>query len=272
MFNPAIFLKTVRDLISALVLCGLGLIAFNVVFVWAMLNMGPELLDFVSKIPFIAKIFEIAMGIKVSGQVSINTLFSVSFTHAVVLALTWSVIISATTRSTVGEIEWGTADLLLTLPVNRLEVFVSTTLAWLQAAVVLSLCPIAGIWLGTQIFETKEPVELYRYIAPSINFLCLNLAVGGISSLVGCIANRRGPAVGTLVGVLITSVVLTFLEPFLEWVKQIRFLSLLSYFRPVDIVRTGEWPIQSMIVLLTTGLACWVIGAVIFCRKNIPTA
>lgn len=272
MFNYAIFRKTLIDSVWSLVLSAVGMIGFVILFVWAMLNMGTQVLEFVSQFPFIRKIFEMGFGIKVDGEVSVNILFAVCFTHGIVLALTWTVIIAATTRVTAGEVERGTADLLLALPVARPEVFVSTTLVWVLAAAVLSACPIIGIAIATLIFETEEAVDITRFIAPAANFFCLNLAVGGLSTLVGSILNRRGLAVGAIVGTLVSSVVLNFLEPFIELIGSVKFLSLLNYFRPVDVVRHDQWPIWQMMTLIVFGVVCWTAGMAIFARKDIPTA
>lgn len=272
MFSLAIFTKTLRDSMGSLVISALGMVAFVVLFVWAMLNMGAELLSFVTQFPFIRKIVEMGFGINMSGDVSTTILLAVCYTHGAVLVLAWSVIIATATRVTAGEVERGTADMLLTLPVSRWQVYISTSWAWVLSAAVLAICPIIGIGIALQIFETEEPVAISRFVAPAVNFFCLNIAVGGITSLVGSCLNRRGLAVGATVGMLVTSIVLNFLEPFLEVIKQIRFLSLLSYFRPVDIVRLGEWPYWQMGILLGLGAFCWTIGMIIFSSKDIPTA
>jgi ABC-2 type transport system permease protein len=278
LFNYGIFRKTLGDSAASLVMATIGIIAFVVLFVWAMLNMGAQVLEFVSKFPFISKILEMGLGIRTSGEVSISIIFAVCFTHAVVLALTWTIMIATTTRVTVGEIERGTADLLLSLPVTRTTVYSSTTLVWLLAAVILSFCPIPGIWIGIHIFETGEPVDIFRYFPPALNFFCLNLAVGALSSMIACLLNRRGQAIGIVVGVAFVSSVINFLVPFLdtgtvsELIKNVRFLSLLNYFRPVDIVRTGHWPFAEMAALITFSLVCWAIGLFAFSRKDVPTA
>lgn len=272
MFNRAVFLKTLRDSAPSIVLALIGMIAFQIVFVWAMLNMGSDLLEFVSKVPFIKKIFEMSLGISVEGDISVNILFGVCFTHAVILSLVWTVIISTVTRTTVGEIERGTADMLLTLPVTRSEVFISSSFVWVLAALFLSFCPLLGFWIALQFFETQEPVDISRYVAPATNFLALNLCVGGLSAMVSCVVDRRSVAVGTIVSLALVSVVLNFVEPFIESIRSIRFLGLLNYFRPVDIIRTGIWPVTSICILLAVAALCWSIGLIVFSRRDIATA
>lgn len=270
--NRGIIAKTIRDSLFAVLLAAVGLIAFVVLFTWAMMNMGQDVLEFVAKFPFLRKIFEMSLGIKVEGEFSLNVMFSVCFTHGVVLATTWGVLITIVTRVTVGEVDRGTADLLLTLPVSRLQVILSTTLVWLIVAVLLSGCPIIGIAISKLVFSPDEVVVLGRFVAPAVNFLCVNLVMASIAMLLGCVLNQRSSAVGIIVGVALVSVVLNFLEPFLEFVKYIRFMGLLSYFQPVETVRSGEWPVANMLSLLTMAAACWSVGTFVYCRKDIPTA
>lgn len=272
MLNLAIFRKTLRDSSVLIVVSSIGIIAFVVLFVWAMLNMGDDLMEFLSRFAFLRRMMEVAFSIRVSGEMSVNTLFAVCFAHAMVMILSWSVVIATSSRTTVGEIERGTADLLLTLPVSRACVYVSSSLVWILATGLLAFCPVIGVWIGTSIFEIDEPVDISRYIAPAFNLMALLLAVGGVSSMVSCLFSRRGPAIATIVGMGLSSMVLNLLEPFIEQIQHIRFLGLLNYMRPVDIVRTGEWPVTHIAILASLGLICWAIGLVLFCRKDIQTA
>ncbi len=271
MWNNAIFLKTLKDSIFIVLLCAIGIILFQVLFAWAMLEMGTDILEFVSKVPFLTKIFEISFGIKVDGEVSVNILFAVCFTHAVVLALTWSNVVAIATRISAGEVERGTADLLLALPITRGEAYFSASAVWMLAAALLSFSPIPGTWLALQIFETEEAVHLSSFIAPACNFLALNIAVGGLASLFASMVDRRSLAIGWIVAVLLLSMVMKFVEPFVD-VAFVNFVGLMYYFNPVDVVRTGEWPLNDIGCLLAAGITSWVGSLLIFSNRDIPTA
>lgn len=272
MFNSAIFKKTMRDSGPTIIAVAIALTLFVVLFVHSMLSMGTELMEFVSRFEFLKKIFEFGFGLDVAGEISLTVLFAVCFTHGVVLLLSWSTIIATTTRVTSGEVERGTADLLLSLPVNRHEVYLSTSLVWILAALLLSACPVFGVWIGIQVFETDEVIHISRFFGPAVNFFLVLLAVGGVSSMIAALANRRGLAIAFVTFFLISSVVLNFVEPFIESIQQIRWLGLLSYFRPVDIVRTGDWPYFEFICLFALAGITWTVGLISFCRKDIPTA
>jgi ABC-2 type transport system permease protein len=272
MIHPAILRKTVNDSATLLIAASFGMIGFVILFVWAMLNLGDQVLEFASRFAVLRKVLTAGLGIRLDGEVSINILFAVSFTHAVVLALAWAVIIACSTRVTVGEIERGTADLLLSLPVTRNEIYVSTSLAWILSSGILACCPIVGIWIGSLIFDTPEEVIVTRHFKPALNFLCLLLAVGGISSFAASCANRRGSAAAIVVALVLVSSVLNFVEPFIESIRPLRVLSLLHYFRPVDVVRSGTWPWASMAVLLIIAIGSWLGGLLVFRRRDIPVA
>jgi ABC-2 type transport system permease protein len=272
MFNVAIFGKTLRDSASMILVTASAIVGFVVLFCWAMSDMGAELMAFVSKFKFLKKIFEMGLGIDVTGDISISTLIAAAFAHGMVMLLAWSTMIAISSRVTAGEVERGTADTLLTLPVTRYTIYISTSLVWILSALLLGSCPVLGIWISSMVLDIKDSIDMTRYIAPGINFFLITLAVGSISAMISSILNRRGLAVAWVSGIAIVSVVLNFAEPFLESIKKIRFLGLLAYFRPVDIVRTGAWPTTSMIVLGTIAVFCWTVGLLVFSRKDIPTA
>lgn len=268
-WNRAIIVKTGIDSALQLVACAAGTVAFVVLFSWAMLNMGQEVLQFVSKFGFLRKIFESTFGLDVTGEMSMTVMFAVSFAHLMVMFLTWTPVIAISTRTTVGEMERGTADLLLTLPVSRPEVYFSTSLVWMAGAIILATCPLAGIVLASRLFELPEAVELGRYVPVVGNLVALLLSVGGVSCLISTLSDRRGSAIAVIVAIGFVSATFGVLEPFLEPLKPFRFLSVLTYFRPVDVVRENHWPWPHISILLTMGVVSWVLGAWRFTQRDI---
>ena len=113
------------------------------------------------------------------------------------------------------------------------------------------------------------------------------LAIGGLATLAGCIFDRRGLAISVIIAVVFVSMVINFVDPFLgprddaaalvanarngHTINGINFVSLLSYYRPVDVVRHGEWPLRNMAVLLSIGLATWTVGLLLYRWKDVPT-
>ena len=69
MINWAIFWKTARDSASLILAASLGIVAFVVLFVWAMLDMGEQLMAFLSQFAFLRQIFEFGFGIDIKQHI-----------------------------------------------------------------------------------------------------------------------------------------------------------------------------------------------------------
>jgi ABC-2 type transport system permease protein len=270
--NFAIFRKTLRDTAAMLLMASLGTIGFVVLFIWAMQTLGPELMTFVSKFDFLKRILEVSLGVSMKGEISPNIMYAVSFTHLVVLIAGWGPIITVITRVTVGEEEQGTADLLLSLPVRRTTVWISTTLVWVLVAAVLATSPLVGVGVGTRVFPTEEIVHLTRYISASVNLFALHLAIGGMTAMFACVSGRRGRAIALVIAVALLSATLNFIDPFLPMIQRFNFLGLLHYYRPVDIVRESAWPWFNIFALAGFGFLTWLVGMIVYCRKDVPVA
>lgn len=272
MINLALARKTFADSRLLLALCATGVVGFTMLFVIAMQQFAPELMRFLSQFEFLYTIFEAAFGIQIRGQVSMPVIWSVAFTHGVLLAITWSLLIATATRVTVGEVERGTADLLLSLPISRGNVYVSTSLVLVLLAAAMSCCPLVGLWLAGKLFELNEPMVLPTYYSTAANFFCFNVAISGIAAMVSALLSRRGMAIAIVIIIVLGSSVLNFAMPFFERGQWLKYFGLLEYFRPADCVRATQWPWKSMAVLLSIGIVCWLSGLWQFRRRDIPVA
>ena len=268
--NRAILTKFVRDSWITFVCVAVGCVGYVILFVWAMQSLGPQLMNFLSSVDFLKRMLELAYGISLDGDVSSNVLYAIALTHPIVLALSWGFLFATCTRTTVGEADSGTADLLLTLPVSRSEVFACSTAVWAVMGSLISLCPLLGVWLGSRLFEPTEPIVLQNFVAPSVNFLLLNLAIGALALLVSCFVSRRVHAIAIVVALSLLFVTMNFLEPFLSFIERIRFLSLLNYYRPADAVRTGNWPIGNMASLVGIAVLMWLAALWRYSRQDVP--
>ena len=269
--NLAITNRFIREATWACLACMLGIVSFVVMFIWAMQMMGPQLMEFLSSIDFLRQMLELAFGISLTGNVSSNVLYSISCLHPVVLALAWGVLISIATRQTAGEVERGTAELLLTLPLSRRRLLNSGVACWVLAAVAVSVAPMIGLLIGTRLFEPHEPIQYIRFVMVMFNFLALNLTVAAIATLLGVCIPRRGIAVAITSAILITGLAMNFLESFLPFIERLRFLNLLNYYRPGNIVRDGVWPIGNMLILAGLALASLLVTQAVWQRRDIPS-
>jgi ABC-2 type transport system permease protein len=249
-----------------------AVLVFEVLFVLAMRSLAPELISFISRRLLLQNIFRAILSLDMQSGISVNTLLVLGLVHPFLFAVTWGFLIAICTRVTVGEIDQGTADLLLSLPLSRNTIYVSASLAWMVAAALLSATAWLGLWLGNAAFALRTTINFPRMAIGAVNLFALYLAIGGIASLVSAASNRRGIAVGILLALLLFSYLTNFLASFIEFFRTIGFLGLLDYYHPVEAVRDGTWPVRNLLILLATGLAGWTAGLLIFRRRDVPVA
>jgi ABC-2 type transport system permease protein len=270
--NRALVLKSFRDHWLLIAAALIVVVLFEVLFVLAMKNIAPEMVAFVKRFAFLRRLFQALISLDLSAGASPTTLVVLGLLHPFLSAVSWATLITIGSRLPAGEIDRGTADLLLALPITRTSVYVGTSVVWLLTALSLAVATWTGVALGTFFVPFPEPIDLARIGMANINQVMLLLAIGGTTALVSCLVNRRGIAVAIIVALLLASFLVNFLAAFLPPVESIEFLGLLHYYRPVDIVRDGRWPVRNLGVLGAVAVVTWTAGLLIFRRKDIPVA
>jgi hypothetical protein len=138
--------------------------------------------------------------------------------------------------------------------------------------VLLVTVGLLGYRLGTLITGSGSGPPLKPLIAVTSNFYCLYLAVGGLACLVSAVSDRRGRAIAVVFAILLASFLLNFLAQFWRPAEIISFLSLMSYHKPLVVMRSGGgWPFGDMAVLLGFAAATWLAGGIWFARRDICT-
>jgi ABC-type transport system involved in multi-copper enzyme maturation permease subunit len=270
--NRALVLKSFRDY-RVLIAAALIVVAlFEVLFVLAMKNVAPEMIVFLRRFRFLQRLFQVLISFDLSAGASPTTLVVLGLLHPFLSAVSWATLVTIGTRLPVGEIDRGTADLLLSLPITRASVYVSTSVVWLLTGLSLAVATWTGVALGTLLVPFPEPIDLTRIGIANANQAALLLAIGGTTALVSCLVNRRGVAVAIVVALLLASFLANFLAVFLPFVETIEFLGFLHYYRPVDIVREGRWPVRDLCLLGSVAVVTWTAGLFIFRRNEIPVA
>ena len=150
------------------------------------------------------------LGTEVGDTITARTMQAFLWVHPVVLALMWGHEITLCTRMPAGEIDRGTADILLSWPVSRRKIYVCETLVWLASGILL----IGLGYLGHRSTVSTMPVgmrpEWSRAALVMTNLYCVYLAVGGMVFLVSALSDRRGRAVAVAFALVLASFLLNF--------------------------------------------------------------
>jgi multisubunit Na+/H+ antiporter MnhB subunit len=92
--------------------------------------------------------------------------------------------------------------------------------------------------------------------------------------LFATLSDRRVRAVLAVVILTVSSVLVSFLyllDKSLAFTKQIAFLSVMEYYRPIGILMEGQIPWRNLGILggITAGL--WILTAIILSRRDVTT-
>ena len=235
----------------------------------------PKILGDVDKIfrmlPFVKPILTALLGVEPGDGFTGQMMQAFLWVHPTVLALIWAFELMYCTRVPAGEIDRGTIDFLLGLPVSRWKLYLAETLVWILAGIFVLLIGLVG--------HSVAAARLQADIRPSwditgaviCNLFAVYLAVGAFAFLISAASHRRGHAIGFVFSVLLFSFLLNFLAQFWEPAKQVAFLSIMHYYRPGQVISSRVFPVLDITILLSVALTCWLAGSILFSRRSICT-
>lgn len=200
--------------------------------------------------------------------------FSIALTHPIVVALLAAHAIIITTRILAAEVERGTVDVLLALPVTRIQLFVSETFAWILMGLVAIGAVYGGSYFGSRFIAVEYRPDFRNMLLVMANLALVYAVIGTCGLLSGVMTDRRTRAVLFVVLFTIFSVLVNFLytlDQSLEFTKSLRFLSVLEYYKPVAMLRAAEFPWKDAAVLSGAAVALWGAAAVRMTRRDVTT-
>jgi len=267
--NAAIFRRTVRDAWWLLLLVPLAIAGFEVFLVFALGELGNDVGHWVSR-RFVRRFVTTLLGAEFGDQLTATGMVSIGFAHPFMYAASWALLLTLCTRVTVAEVERGTSDLLLALPVSRAAQYFSTSLVWLLAGIPIVAAPWVGVWIGQKVAPLWEPVDLpaFRYVV--LNLAALYLAIGGVTTAVSTWVNRRGAAIGGVLAWLLLSFVLNFLATIWTAAEKLAPLGLLHYYKPLLALNNGGMQFTNTLILAGLGGVAWLLGLWRWCRRDMP--
>ncbi len=269
--NRGLLLKSLVDARAVTVLLAVAMLLAEGVLSYVLPTVMQDFSGQLLQVPFFRTIISALLGADIGDTLVPETFIAIAWVHPVVLAILWTHAIVLCTRVPVGEIDRGTIDLLLSLPVSRWQVYVAETVVFLATGLaVLGMCML-GHRLGILSLAPQERPGLGRMMVIAANLYCLYMAVGGLAFLVSAASNRRGRAVAAVFGILLASFLLNFLAQFWSPAQTLSFLSLLNYYQPLPLVRTGQLPVGDMVILTGFAAVTWTTGGVWFARRDVCT-
>ena len=269
--NRGLIIRAFRELWQTTLVLGLVLMAVEAALAFVLPKFGAQMSQEWLQLDFARGIIQAMLGTEIGDRLGPQMFQSMAWVHPVVLALAWAHALLCCTRVPAGEVDRGTADLLLGLPVSRWELFLSETLVWLICGLALLAAALLGNKLGGLALPPGARPPLARLLIVLLNLFCLYAAVGGFAWLVSSLSNRRGRAMTTVFLILLALFLLNYLAQFWQPLEKFAFLSPLHYHRPINVLASGAWPWRDLFVLTGVGGAFWLAGGVVFARRDLCT-
>lgn len=185
-----------------------------------------------------------------------------------------------------GEIGRGTMEMLLAQPVRRTTVYATQAFVTITAGALLAVAVWCGTALGLHAGQLYEHVSPALYIPPAVNLFGLMVCLGGMAALVSAFDSVRWRTIGLMAGWYVLSTVLAVVSQVSEQWKWLGKASFLSAYKPQTMVALPHeaWSLLAyrnesvvglgtggqVVVLFALGIACYVAGAVVFNRREIP--
>ncbi len=173
-----------------------------------------------------------------------------------------------------GQLERGTMEMLLAQPVRRQAVWVTQALATTAASatlcgvLALSVCGAVafGPWAGK--------VEPQRFLLPVANVFGLMVCLAGISACLSAADTYRWRTIGSMCGFYVFSLLAKLVGRMSGTFGWVGYLSFLNAYEPQRLVGDAGVSWGNLLayngILLGLGCIAYVIGGVIFCRRDLP--
>ncbi|MFN0132022.1 MAG: ABC transporter permease subunit [Phycisphaerales bacterium] len=266
--NRGLVAKALRETLATTLTIGVALLAAEMLLAYVLPTFGGDIADQLQRLPFLKNMIAALVGAEVR-ELSAELFQALPWVHPVPLALVWSHAIVTCTRVPTGEIERGTIDSFLTLPVSRWHVHRAEVLVALFGSFTLVAFAISGNLAGGSIAGFMPRLDRVGIVA--LNLLAMHITVAGAAAAIGSLGERRGRAIAWVAGIVLASLLLNFLAQFWQPAKHVAFLSLMNYLRPIDVMRTGLWPWRDLGVLFGLALVLWGLAGWRLSRRDLAS-
>jgi len=269
--NRGLLRKAAGELWATTLVMGAFLAFAEATLTYILTSRQAEFSARIADVPFLQSFIKGLLGVETADAIGPGALAAVAWVHPVILTLCWAHAIIISSRVPAGEIDRGTVDVLLALPVSRRDVFLSETLACVVAGAAMMAAAAGGHLVGASFLRPDLRMPLGRGSIILVNLFVLYLAVAAMAGLLSALSDRRGRAISAAFLLVVASFLLNYLVQVWAPLERFAFLSLLRYHRPLLVMRTGEWPLSDIAVLGGLALALWAAAGWVFGRRDITT-
>lgn len=266
--NRGLLEKSWRDIWPATLGFGLLLFVVKTALSFVLPLLHSNMFALVMKMDFTRNMMSALIGTPIEGSMDVQVLQALPWVHPLATLIVFAHEVTLCTWQPAGEIDRGTIELLLGLPVSRWQVYVHYTVLWAISGLVVILIGLAGHWLGFAL-AGMALAPAGRIATVVINAWLLYLAIGCFALMLSCAGARRGRVVGAVIAVVIGLFLVAFVAGLWPPARALDRINLLTYSRPFFIFQSGRIPWGDMAVLIGATAVMWTAGGMIYQRRDI---
>ena len=169
--------------------------------------------------------------------------------------------------SLAGEVEKGTAEILLSQPVSRLKVFFIKYLVGFIFIAIFTFISVFAIIPLAKIHGANIDISKISFFA-LVSFLFV-WAIFGLAMLVSSFFSEKGKTVFTVSGILILMYVANIIGGLKDNLKDLRYLSFFNYFQPANVIDKGQVDKLTFFVFIGVAIISSLLAAFWFNKKDI---
>lgn len=173
-----------------------------------------------------------------------------------------------------GQVERGTMEMLLAQPVTRRAVFITQAIVTTAGAAVLCSVLLASVWTAVSFGPWAGKVEPERFVPAVLNVFGLMVCMAGITACVSAADSYRWRTIGILCGFYVFSILAKLVGRMSGAFGWAGYLSVFNAYEPQRLVggTVDAWRLLAVYdgVLLGVGVVGFVVGGIIFSRRDLP--
>ncbi len=270
----ALWKKAVSDSWLQLAVCSTLLVLFSWIFVWLMslLKIGA----WSSLLSLVPKVFQPLIDVPLADLATPTGQLSVLYVHVITMLVCVGWALGRGSDSISGEIDRGTMDLILSLPVRRVSVMAIPAVVATAGAAVLAGSVWVGTWLGVMTVQLHGDVSLRQLLPGAVNLFAMTFCLTGITTLFSSWSRDRWRTIWMTGGLFVVSMIIKMVARLWKAGAWLKYLSFLSAFQPQELIlmetSTPSVALRYNGTLLGLGLICYLAAAIVFTRRDIPAA
>ena len=173
-----------------------------------------------------------------------------------------------------GPLERGTMEMVLAAPVRRTAVYATHAAATLAGGALICGVLLAAIWSAVALGPWRGTIDPARFAPAVANVFWLLVCMSGVAGLLSAAGSHRSRTIGIMCGFYVISLLFKLIGRLSDQLAWMGWLSVFTAYEPQQLVTgTAEswWLVARYdAVLIGIGLAAYLVGALIFARRDLP--